>query len=84
MRTDLRYAHIALLTADNTAAARTHVAAHPAEVDAVLACFGMIDELTASQIHTFSGVSTYTVECMVETGHLTHTGYRAGYPIYTL
>jgi hypothetical protein len=81
---DLRLKDIARITAENTKAAHAHVESHASDVEKVLACFGMMDQLNASQIHTFCGVRAYTVECMVETGHLTHVGYRAGSPTYTL
>ena len=81
---DLRLADLARITAENTKAAYAHIETHAADVDKVLACFGLMDQMNASQIHTFSGVTAYTVECMVETGHLTMIGWRAGSPTYTL
>ena len=78
-------AAIAFAAAHNPAAAAAHVAAHPAEVDAVLASFGLMDQMNASQIYTFSGINLRTVECMVETGLLTMIGYnRGGSPVYSL
>ena len=71
-------------TATNLTAARAHVASHSADVDAVLASFGQMDEQTASQIASRAGVKTYTVESMVLTGELSQIGYRAGYPLYSL
>ena len=90
MYTDLRYANIARTAAENVIAAVKYVEEHPTEVEAVLACFGMFDRLTASQIENMcdqtsdAKVRIYTIECMVSTGHLTQIGWCAGYPVYSL
>jgi len=90
MHMDLRLKDIARIEAENAIAAVKYVEEHPAEVDAVSACFGMIDRLSASQIETMcdenstAKVRIYTIECMVSTGLLTQIGWRAGYAIYSL
>jgi hypothetical protein len=90
MHTDLRYANIAWIEEQNALAAVKYVEEHPAEVDAVLACFGMADALNASQIENMcdqnstAKVRIYTIECMVSTGHLTQIGWRGGSAVYSL
>jgi len=90
MHMDLRYARIAWIEEQNAIAAVKYVEEHPAEVEAVLACFGMFDRLTASQIENMCDESSaakvriYTIECMLSTGHLTRTGWRAGSAVYSL
>jgi len=90
MHTDLRYAHIDRIEAENAIAAVKYVEEHPTEVEAVLACFGMADALNASQIENMcdqnsaAKVRIYTIECMVSTGHLTQIGWCAGYAVYSL
>jgi len=90
MHTDLRYARIAWIEQQNAIAAVKYVKEHPAEIEAVLACFGMYDDLSASQIETMchendaKKVRIYTIECMLSTGLLTRIGWRGGSAIYSL
>ena len=90
MYIDLRIKDIARIEAENAIAAAKYIEEHPAEVDAVLACFGMHDALNASQIETIchendaKKVRIYTIECMLSTGLLTRIGWRGGSAVYSL